>query len=46
MGIYYSEAKHMQYLAKEEESAKNKLMAVLIPTLLHGTYDFVARSGN
>ena len=45
MGIYYAEAKRNEYLNNVQKMKRCKILSLLIPVLLHGTYDYVARLG-
>ena len=42
MGVCYGAAKKYANAGQEAESRKSLTMAVVVPVLLHGTYDFVA----
>ncbi len=42
MGTWYGIAKRYSLSGFEEESARARRTAVLVPTLLHGAYDFIA----
>ncbi len=41
MGYYYSKAKYAELSGDKKEKKKNLRKALLIPILLHGTYDFL-----
>lgn len=45
MGYYLSLAKISELQNQKEESKKNLLKSLLIPTILHGTYDFCIFTG-
>ena len=40
MGLYYGMAKKATFLNNNNEETKNKKLAILIPTILHGIFDF------
>ena len=40
MGCFYGKAKHSHYIQKKSAARRNMLLALLVPTLLHGFYDF------
>lgn len=42
MGIFYGIAKKMDYRGEAGKSKMARFFAVLIPALLHGTYDYIA----
>ena len=42
MGAWYGVAKRCELWNRPEESKRARRMAVLVPTLLHGCYDFIA----
>ncbi len=42
MGAWYGSAKRRELQGDEQRSARCRLMAVLVPALLHGCYDFIA----
>lgn len=42
MGAWYGSAKRRQLQGDERRSARCRFMAVLVPALLHGCYDFIA----
>ena len=42
MGAWYGSAKRRELQGDEQRSTRCRFMAVLVPALLHGTYDFIA----
>ena len=46
MGVWYGVAKRHELAGRVEESAHARKMALLIPALLHGVYDFIATMQN
>ena len=46
MGVWYGVAKRYELAGRVEESAHARKMALLIPILLHGVYDFIASMEN
>ncbi len=42
MGAFYGVAKHYDNFGWPEKSRQNSILALVIPTLLHGAYDFIA----
>ncbi len=42
MGAYYGAAKYMEKQGNAEESKKLRRLAVILPALIHGLYDFIA----
>lgn len=46
MGVYYGRARQYQSLGNFQRMRKNFAMAVFIPGLLHGLYDFLLSVGN
>ena len=40
MGLYYGMAKKATFLNNNKEETKNKKLAILIPTILHGIFDY------
>ena len=42
MGTWYGLAKRYEIAGMPEESRRSRHMALLVPVLLHGTYDFIA----
>ena len=42
MGIWYSAAKRCDNFGYPEQSRRNSVLCVVIPTLLHGAYDYIA----
>ena len=46
MGVWYGVAKRYELAGFQEESRRAGRMALLIPILLHGAYDFIASMGN
>ena len=42
MGVYLGKAKYYEIIKRHRKSFKNKMFAILIPTCLHGMYDFCA----
>lgn len=42
MGIFYGAAKRCDYAGRRAASKANRILALLVPALLHGTYDFIA----
>lgn len=45
MGIWYGLAKRYDYRGQSGKAAVMKKCAVIVPTLVHGTYDFLIASG-
>ena len=45
MGVWYGLAKRNEYAGDFERAKQNRRLAVLIPALLHGFYDFTATMG-
>lgn len=45
MGYYLSLAKQYQYKKEKELEKKNTILSILIPSVLHGIYDFCLMSG-
>ena len=41
MGIWYGKAKQAQILGNKEEEKRNLRMAILVPAIIHGIYDFI-----
>ena len=41
MGIWYGRAKHMQSIGQHDAEKKNLFLAILIPAIIHGAYDFI-----
>ncbi|MCQ2520301.1 MAG: PrsW family glutamic-type intramembrane protease [Lachnospiraceae bacterium] len=46
MGVYYGRARQYQSLGNIQKMRKNFFLAILIPGLLHGLYDFLLSVGN
>ena len=46
MGVWYGVAKRYELAGRIEDSAHARKMALLIPVLLHGAYDFIASMEN
>ena len=46
MGVWYGVAKRYELAGYDNESVRARRMAVLIPVLLHGIYDFIASMQN
>ena len=46
MGVWYGVAKRYELAGFREEAGRARRMALLIPMLLHGVYDFIASMGN
>lgn len=46
MGVWYGVAKRYELAGFQEESRRARQMALLIPMLLHGAYDFIASMQN
>ena len=46
MGVYMSRARHYKYYCKESQKNINLALSLIIPTILHGTYDFLCGSGD
>ncbi|MCR5187107.1 MAG: PrsW family intramembrane metalloprotease [Clostridia bacterium] len=44
MGVYLGKAKYYEIIKRHRLSFKNKMLAVLLPTVIHGMYDFCAFS--
>ena len=44
-GYYYGMAKYHLRKGRRDRSSRNRWLAILIPTLIHGFYDFCAASG-
>ncbi len=42
MGVFYAIAKKYETDGMEKESQKYRILSVLVPVLLHGTYDYIA----
>lgn len=42
MGIFYGQAKRYDYLRCGKASSICRIMAVIVPALIHGTYDYIA----
>lgn len=42
MGVFYSLAKSNDYLGNKEKSGLFNVLAVIVPVLLHGAYDYIA----
>ena len=42
MGAWYSQAKYMEYVGNEAKSSFYRKLALLVPLVLHGIYDFIA----
>ena len=42
MGIFYAIAKEYDYMGNKSQSSLYRKLAVLVPMLIHGTYDFIA----
>lgn len=42
MGVWYGAAKRYELAGNVEEAARARKMALLVPVLLHGVYDFIA----
>ena len=42
MGAWYSQAKYMEYVGNEPKSSFYRKLALLVPLVLHGIYDFIA----
>ena len=42
MGYYYGLAKQADYAGDENQSRRNRRLALLVPTILHGIYDYLA----
>lgn len=45
MGCFYGMAKRYQQMGRQEQSRKYQYLSLLVPTALHGCYDFIASSG-
>lgn len=45
MGYYLSKAKQFQMKKRKDLETKNIILSILIPTILHGIYDFCLMSG-
>ncbi|MBQ2096524.1 MAG: PrsW family intramembrane metalloprotease, partial [Firmicutes bacterium] len=46
MGSWYGLAKKQQLWGREDASVVCRTIAVIIPVLIHGTYDLIATIGN
>jgi len=46
MGVFYALAKENELMGYHEQSGKYRLLAVFVPALLHGAYDYIATSGS
>ena len=46
MGTWYGLAKKQQLWGREDTSMVCRTMAVMVPMLIHGTYDLIASIGN
>ena len=46
MGVWYGLAKKQQLWGQEDASIVSRTVAVLLPVLIHGTYDLLATMGN
>lgn len=44
MGVFYGAAKRLEKMGRKGNSKACRLLAVIIPMFLHGTYDFLASS--
>ncbi len=44
MGVFYGLARSYAFLGEQEKSKQFRVLAVLVPTLLHGAYDYIASS--
>jgi len=42
MGLFYGQAKRFDYLGNRKASKAFRVLSVVIPALIHGTYDFIA----
>lgn len=42
MGAWYGQARHWSILGDEQKSRRCRRLAVLVPMLLHGAYDYIA----
>ena len=42
MGTWYGQARQFAMLGEREASGRCRALALLIPVLLHGSYDFIA----
>ena len=42
MGFFYGNAKKHDYQGEPDRSSRQRILAVLVPTLLHGIYDYLA----
>lgn len=42
MGLFYGQAKRFYYLGNQSVSKAFRVLSVVIPALIHGTYDFIA----
>lgn len=45
MGVFYGMAKRWEQLGDRTRSTECRYLAVLVPTFLHGCYDFIATAG-
>lgn len=45
MGVFYGMAKRWQQMADRDRSRECRILAVVVPTFLHGCYDFIATAG-
>ena len=46
MGIFYAIAKEYDYMGNKSQSSLYRKLSVLVPALIHGTYDFIATMQN
>ena len=42
MGVFYGLAKKFENIGDQDNSLRYRVLALLVPALLHGTYDFIA----
>ena len=45
MGVFYGLARGYEYLEERQKAKLFRVFAVVIPTLIHGTYDYIASMG-
>lgn len=42
MGLFYGQAKRFDYLGNKKASKACRVLSVIVPALIHGSYDFIA----